>query len=97
MGGVSRGVWFAAGAAAGLYVSSRVRRLADAVTVDGIHDRLSGLFAGARLFGDEVRAGMAEKETQLRHQLAPGLPGTPDDAAADDRTGDRLPQRGRES
>jgi hypothetical protein len=88
---VNKGVWFAAGAVAGVYVSSRARRMADAVTLDGIHDRLSGLFAGARLFGDEVRAGMAEKETQLRHQLARGLPGGPQDQPADDLAGDRLP------
>jgi hypothetical protein len=88
---VNKGLWFAAGAAAGVYVSYRVRRMADAVTVDGIHDRLSGLFAGVRVFGAEVRAGMTEKETQLRDQLVAGLPGDPGAVA------DGALQRGRES
>jgi hypothetical protein len=93
---MNKGVWFAAGAAAGVYVSARVRRMAEAVTVDGIHDRLSGLFAGARVFGDEVRAGIAEKETQLRDQLAARLPG--EDAHGRDGAGaDHALQRGRES
>ncbi len=89
-------VWFAAGAAAGVYVSSRVRRVAEAVTVDGIHDRLSGLFAGARVFGDEVRAGMTEKETQLRDQLASRLPGQ-DHPEPEGAGADRALRRGRES
>jgi hypothetical protein len=93
---VNKGVWFAAGAAAGVYVSSRVRRMAEAVTVDGIHDRLSGLFAGARVFGEEVRAGMTEKETQLRDQLRTRLPG--EEAHRSNGTGaDRELERGRES
>jgi hypothetical protein len=31
---------------------------------------------GARLFGDEVRAGMQEKETELRDRLGLALHGT---------------------
>jgi hypothetical protein len=43
--------------------------VAEALTVDGLRDRLSGLAVGARLFREEVAAGQAEKETELRERL----------------------------
>lgn len=63
---IPRTVWFLAGAGAGIYAVSRARRLAEAFTPDGLADRLSGLSVGVRLFADEVRAGAAAKESQLR-------------------------------
>ena len=33
-----RPIWFAAGAAAGVYATTKARRAAEALTVDGIHD-----------------------------------------------------------
>ncbi len=65
-----RALWFAAGTAAGVYATSKARRAAEAVTVDGIHDRLTGWFAGARVLRDEFRSGAVEKETELRGRLA---------------------------
>ena len=65
-----KSIWFVAGTAAGVYVASRTRRAAEALTVDGVHDRLTGWFAGARLLREEVRIGMAEKETELLSRLA---------------------------
>ncbi len=59
-----------AGAAAGVYATSKARRAAEALTVDGFHDRLTGWFAGARVLRDEVRTGATEKETELRQRLA---------------------------
>jgi hypothetical protein len=73
---MSRTLWFAAGAAAGVYAMTRARRAAEAFTYDGLHDRLSGLFVGVRLFTEEVKVGMAEKETELREHLALGPDGT---------------------
>lgn len=75
-----RGVWFVAGSAAGVYATAKVRRAAEALTVDGIHDRLTGWFAGARVLREEVRAGMAEKEVELRARIAhtPRQDWTPD-------------------
>lgn len=67
-----RPLWFAAGAAAGVYATAKIRRAAEALTVDGIHDRLTGWFAGARVLHEELVAGMAEKETELRTRLAVG-------------------------
>jgi hypothetical protein len=66
---MNKGVWFIAGSAAGAYAVTRARRAAEAFTYDGLHDRLSGLFVGARLFANEVKAGAAEKETELRERL----------------------------
>ncbi len=66
---MSRALWFAAGAGAGVYAMTRARRLAEALTPEGLADRLAGLSVGLRLFGDEVRAGMAEKESDVRASL----------------------------
>jgi hypothetical protein len=78
---MSRTLWFVAGAGAGVYAVTRARRVAEALTPEGLADRLAGLTVGARLFGDEVRAGMAEKENDVRRRVgltfhgseAPGL------------------------
>jgi hypothetical protein len=72
---VRRGFWFAAGAGAGIYVMVRARRAVETFTPDGVRDRLAGLGVGAHLFADEVRAGMAERETELRTRLGLGLDG----------------------
>ncbi len=66
----SRGVWFVAGTAAGVYLTGRMRRAAEALTVDGVHDRLSGWFAGARVVREELHLAANHKETQLRSRLA---------------------------
>ena len=58
-----------AGAAAGVYATSKARRAAEALTVVGFLDRLTGWFAGARVLRDEVRAGAQDKETELRGRL----------------------------
>lgn len=66
---MSRGVWFLAGAGAGVYAMVRGRRAAEALTVDGLRDRWSGLAHGARLLREEVAQGQAEKETELRERF----------------------------
>jgi hypothetical protein len=73
---MSRSIWFLAGAGAGAYALVRARRTAEAFTPDGLRDRLAGLAVGARLFQDEVRAGMAEKETDVRSRLRVAHHGT---------------------
>jgi hypothetical protein len=72
---VSRTLWFVAGAGAGVYAVARARRAAGALTPDGLRDRLAGMAVGAHLFHQEVRAGMVEKENELRHRLVLGLDG----------------------
>jgi hypothetical protein len=66
---MARTFWFVAGAGAGAYALTRARRAAESLTVDGLRDRISGLAVGARMFRDEVAAGQAEKETELRERL----------------------------
>jgi hypothetical protein len=73
-----RGFWFVAGAGAGVYVVIKARRAAEALTPDGMRDRLAGLAVGAQLFVDEVRTGMTERETELREQLGYALDGPVD-------------------
>lgn len=64
-----RGLWFVAGAGTAAYVMVRGRRAAEALTVDGLQDRLGALSVGMRLFRDEVAQGRAEKESELRERL----------------------------
>lgn len=71
-----RGLWFAAGAVAGAYGVIRARRAAEVFTPEGLRDRAAGLTLGAQLFGEEVRAGMAERETELRERMGLMLDGS---------------------
>lgn len=75
---MSRGFWFVAGAGAGVYAVVKVRRAAEAFTPEGLRDRLAGLSLGAHLFAEEVRAGVTEKETELRERLDWTLDGPPE-------------------
>ena len=69
-----RAFWFAAGAGAGVYAMTKARRAAEILTPEGLADHLAGLSLGLRLFGDEVRAGMVEKENDVRQRLGVRLP-----------------------
>lgn len=71
---MSRAVWFAAGAGAGVYALLRARRAAEALTPEGLGDRLAALTLGLRMFRDEVATGMGEKENDLRERLVVALP-----------------------
>ena len=67
---MSRLTWFVAGAATGVYGIVKARRAARNLTPDGIAGRAAALGAGLRVFTSEVSAGMAERESELRDQLA---------------------------
>lgn len=75
---MSRSLWFVAGAGAGVWAVQRTRRAAEALTAAGLRDRLHALDLGARLVREEVAAGRAEKEAELRPRLGllppPALP-----------------------
>jgi hypothetical protein len=90
---MSRALWFVAGAGAGVYALTRARRVAEVLTPEGLSDRLAGLSVGARLFGDEVRAGMAEKENQVRHNVGLALHGKPQAAELSAGPGPGTPGR----
>ncbi len=66
---MKRGLWFVAGAGAGIYASVRARRVKEAFTADGLSDRWHALTLGARMFRDEVAQGQAEAETELRERF----------------------------
>ena len=79
---MSRTLWFVAGAATSAYTLVKARRAAEALTPEGIRDRLAGLSLGAQLFGDEVRTQMTARESELRGRLGLGLDGPPRIGAA---------------
>ena len=66
---MNRSLWFVAGAGAGIYAVVRGRRAAEALTADGLGDRLGAAAVGLRMFRDEVAQGKAEAETDLRERL----------------------------
>lgn len=66
---MSRALWFVAGVATSAYAMAKARRAAEAVTPEGIRDRLAGLSRGAQLFTEEVRTEAEAKERDLRGRL----------------------------
>ena len=76
-----RGLWFIAGAGAGVYATARARRLKEAFTVDGLRDRWEALTLGARLLRDDVAQAQADKETELRERMGLAPHGLPELAA----------------
>lgn len=65
---MSRAVYFVAGTAAGVYAAVRAKRIAEAVSIDGLRDRVGAAVVGARIFRDEVAQGRADAETGLRER-----------------------------
>ncbi|QWC85262.1 hypothetical protein KLP28_00220 [Nocardioidaceae bacterium] len=70
---MGRGLWFVAGAGTGVYAMVRARRLAEAVTPEGLADRVGALALGARLLADDVRAATATREAEIRAELGLAL------------------------
>jgi Family of unknown function (DUF6167) len=67
---MSRVFWFALGAGSGVYAMVKTRRAAERLTPSGIADQVGAVGHGFRLFGEEVRSAMVERETRLRARLA---------------------------
>jgi hypothetical protein len=61
--------WIALGATAGVLVVRKIQKTARSYSPSGLADRAEGLGASLRYFADEVRAGMAEREIELRDAL----------------------------
>jgi hypothetical protein len=91
---VSRVFWFAAGAGAGAYAIVKARRAAGRLRPAGLGDQLAAAQIAGRLFLHEVRAGMAEKETELRSRLGLTDPGDPDQPSLAGNTGGKVPPDG---
>ncbi|MBS45845.1 MAG: hypothetical protein CMH83_22260 [Nocardioides sp.] len=66
---MSRALWFAAGAGAGVYAAFRARRAAEVLTVDGLRDRVGAAVVGARMIRDEMAQGMADAEPEVRERV----------------------------
>jgi hypothetical protein len=68
--------WFAIGAGVAVFVIMKIRAYVKQARPEAIGHRVaesaSGISESAREFVDRVRAGMAERETELRETL--GLP-----------------------
>ena len=61
--------WVAVGAAAGVYAVRKVQKTLHAYSATGLAERAGGVGDSLRLFAEEVRAGMAEREAELRDAL----------------------------
>ena len=61
--------WITLGATAGVLVVRKIQKTAQAYTPAGLAERAGGLGQSLRYFADEVRAGMAERELELRDAL----------------------------
>lgn len=59
----------AAGIVVGVYAMTRLRRRVMALTPVGLQGSVERLATAVRYFGDEVRAGMDERERELRDAL----------------------------
>lgn len=66
---MSRGLWFVAGAASGIYAVAKARRTAQLFTPDGVGARVAALHAGARVFAGSLATEMAQREAVLLAQL----------------------------
>ena len=80
--------WVALGATAGIVVARRLTRAASRLTHDGAAGQVSGVLGRltqtVREFADDVRAGMAERDGELREALGiDGNGGPPTDLDAD--------------
>ena len=65
--------WIALGATAGILVARKITKSARSLTPDGAADRVAGALGGLgqafREFADDVKAGMAERDIELREAL----------------------------
>lgn len=77
---MSKLFWITLGATAGVLVVRRLTKAAESLTPEGAADRVSGglrnLGDAVREFTDEVRAGMAERDAELRYSLGIAPDGT---------------------
>lgn len=84
---MGRAVWFAAGAAAGVYGSVKARRAAYRLSAPGIIDQAAALGVGWRAFSAEMRDGMQARTDDIVHRLDPAA------AAAQLQLEDSLPRK----
>jgi chromosome condensin MukBEF MukE localization factor len=66
---VKRIIWLIIGIAVGVYAVTRLKKRAQILAPEGMQESAAKLAAAVRHFGDQVREGMAERETELRDAL----------------------------
>jgi hypothetical protein len=66
---VKRIFWLIVGIAVGVYAVTRLKKRAKVLAPEGMQESAAKLAAAVRHFGDQVREGMAERETELRDAL----------------------------
>ncbi len=76
--------WLTLGATAGVLVVRKITKTAQAFTPAGLAESAGGIGDSIRYFADQVRAGMVEREAELRDALgidAGGRDLSPEEAA----------------
>jgi len=68
---MGRALWFAAGAAAGVYGAAKARRAAYRLSGPGIIDQAAALGVGWRAFSADLRDGMQERQDDVVRRLDP--------------------------
>ena len=76
---MKRILWFVIGTVVGVYVVTRLKKRVQVLAPDSLQQSAEKVASAIRHFGDEVRAGMAERETELRDAL--GIETTTDTAS----------------
>jgi hypothetical protein len=66
---VKRIIWLIVGIAVGVYAVTRLKKKAQVLAPAGMQESAAKLASAVRHFGDQVREGMAERETELRDAL----------------------------
>ena len=61
--------WLILGIAVGVYAVTRLKKRAQVLAPENVQESAAKLAAAVRHFGDQVREGMAERETELRDAL----------------------------
>ena len=66
---MKRILWLIVGILVGVYAVTRLKKRAQQFAPEGLQQSAEKMASAIRHFGDEVRAGMAERETELRDAL----------------------------
>ncbi|MEV8376332.1 DUF6167 family protein [Kribbella sp. NPDC056861] len=66
---MKRILWLIIGVAVGVYAVTRLKKRAQLLAPDSLQQSAEKVASAIRHFGDEVRAGMNERETELRDAL----------------------------
>jgi F0F1-type ATP synthase membrane subunit a len=66
---MKRILWLIIGILVGVYAVTRLKKRAKQLAPEGLQQSAEKVASAIRHFGDEVRAGMAERETELRDAL----------------------------